>query len=179
MPSNILDLNNLIEGGFEHFSDRFWSKAEIGNADECWEWQAAQHEYGYGVFRVGSKAKKTACNAKAHRVAWFLTFGSIPSGQFVLHHCDNPPCVNPQHLFIGNNADNQRDMKEKGRSNHDEKHWNCKLKNDDVIKIKTLLDQGTIMQKDIAVMFGVSKQTICDIKKGRRHAHIGSEQSYE
>ena len=170
MSFNTLALSNLIEGGIEHFSERFWRKAKIGNDDECWEWEAARHEWGYGVFRVGSKAKGTACNAKAHRVAWFLLYGPIPYGKCVLHACDNPPCINPRHLFLGTISDNQQDMARKRRSRHGENHWNSKLKDSDVAEIRFHIKQGEMMQKDIALLFGVSPQTICDIKKGRLHS---------
>lgn len=85
----------------------FWDKVEkSGHPDECWEWKAGRHGEGYGHFR----------GAKAHRVAWALTNAQpVPSGMKVLHRCDNPPCVNPKHLFIGTDLDNSNDKITKGR----------------------------------------------------------------
>jgi hypothetical protein len=76
----------------------------------CWEWVAAVRSR-YGVIVVGSSR-----TAKAHRVSWEIHRGPIPAGLKVLHVCDNPPCVNPDHLFLGTQADNLRDMVQKGRA---------------------------------------------------------------
>ena len=77
--------------------------------DDCIEWQGSRDRQGYG------KAWKNGANARAHRVAWEEANGPIPEGMCVLHHCDNPPCINPDHLFLGTRGDNARDMVKKGR----------------------------------------------------------------
>lgn len=87
--------------------DRFWSKVE--QTDGCWRWLGSKSRDGYGWFWTG----KTMANA--HRVAWSLLVGAIPDGKYVLHHCDNPECTNPEHLFIGTQLDNVNDMTGKGR----------------------------------------------------------------
>lgn len=87
--------------------DRFWSKVSKGEG--CWLWDGHLQPKGYGNFTVGNKTWK------AHRFAWVLTFGAIADGLFVLHRCDNPTCVRPDHLFLGTNDDNMRDMVNKGR----------------------------------------------------------------
>jgi hypothetical protein len=91
--------------------DRFWSKVAIKGADECWEWKASRYPGGYGKFSIKDRYQQ------AHRLAWRLSNGEIPSGQNILHKCDNPPCVNPNHLFLGTQTDNMHDMMAKNRHN--------------------------------------------------------------
>lgn len=87
--------------------DRLWSKVERGPA--CWVWQAHRNRAGYGQFWFEGRSQK------AHRIVWIITYGEIPDGLCVLHRCDNPPCCNPEHLFLGTKADNTADMDAKGR----------------------------------------------------------------
>jgi len=78
-------------------------------ADECWEWRGGRHTFGHGSKRIKGVMHYT------HRLAWAWVNGPIPEGMCVLHHCDNPPCVNPNHLFLGTKADNNHDKMAKGR----------------------------------------------------------------
>jgi hypothetical protein len=87
--------------------DRFW--ANVDKSGDCWEWQASVNLDGYGRFCLKGK------RIRAHRLSWVLANGEIPEGMCVLHKCDNPPCVSPDHLFLGTRADNVRDMVQKGR----------------------------------------------------------------
>lgn len=89
---------------------RFWSKVQMGPS--CWVWEGARNRGGYGTFRRGSVV------IKAHRAAWEFCYGPIPEGLCVLHKCDNPPCVRPDHLFLGTVADNAQDRVAKGRDGH-------------------------------------------------------------
>lgn len=88
--------------------DRFWSKVQ--KTDGCWEWTGSRRPKGYGVFAVNGARRESA-----HRVAYALFIGPISAGFFVCHRCDNPRCVRPDHLFLGTQADNMRDMHAKGR----------------------------------------------------------------
>lgn len=88
--------------------DQFWSK--VDKSGECWIWTGRRGPRGYGRFRIGSKAPG------AHRVAYELTYGPIPDELIVCHHCDNPPCVRPDHLFLGTHLDNAADRDSKGRT---------------------------------------------------------------
>jgi len=88
---------------------RVWTK--VKKTESCWEWTASKNVHGYGII------KKDGRMHLAHRVLFELTGGKIPNGMQVLHHCDNPACVNPDHLFLGTHGDNMRDMFKKGRGN--------------------------------------------------------------
>lgn len=87
--------------------DRFWVK--VRKSDGCWEWTAASKQGGYGKIAVGRRLML------AHRVSWELANGPIPDGLLVCHTCDNPPCVRPDHLFLGTQTDNMRDAVRKNR----------------------------------------------------------------
>lgn len=89
---------------------RFFSSFEV--QDDCWVWVKGANNSGYGLFYTSGK------KIRAHRFAWELFFGPIPPGLSVLHRCDVPPCVNPDHLFLGTNYDNIQDMIRKGRATY-------------------------------------------------------------
>lgn len=93
-------------------ADRFAAKVAKSGPDECWPWQGYRVPKGYGMIQSGGRSGKPL---NAHRVAYELGYGSIPEGMMVCHHCDNPPCCNPRHLFLGKPKDNTRDMVRKGR----------------------------------------------------------------
>ena len=94
--------------GVRPLAERFWAKVRRGAA--CWEWQGAMLPNGYGKI-FGTEHKIIG----AHRASWIVTHGNIPEGMLVCHHCDNPRCVRPEHLFLGTDKDNTRDMFQKGR----------------------------------------------------------------
>lgn len=90
-------------------AQRFWMKVEQVSPEECWPWNGSKNKKGYGEFFLDGKVQKS------HRVAWRHQYGPVPAGLFVLHHCDNPSCVNPKHLFLGTASDNMQDALRKGR----------------------------------------------------------------
>jgi hypothetical protein len=100
----------------EDFERRFWAK--VKKTKRCWVWTGAINSDGYGnfTFTVSRRGQRQRF-VKAHRIAWAIAFRSIPKGKQVLHHCDNPACVRPTHLFLGTHTDNMRDMEFKKRSN--------------------------------------------------------------
>lgn len=143
--------------------ERFWQSVSVGGDDTCWEWQAGRNEDGYGYLRWhGHKTEK------AHRVAWILRFGEIPDDIEVCHQCDNPPCCNPHHLFLGTHTDNIRDMVAKGRlvTPRGEQHGEAKFSDAEIIEMRSKHQAGWKPQ-DIAKQYGVSQGYIYYILKER------------
>lgn len=147
--------------------DRFWAKVEKGPG--CWEWTAGKLN-GYG--RIG--LTKARGYIFAHRLSYQIHFGSIPDNLKVLHKCDNPGCVRPDHLFIGTMGDNNRDRARKGRSRpvKGESHGMSKIANQDVIQIRLLYESGRTVTS-LANEFGISRSQVSGIVHGRYWRHIG------
>jgi len=121
----------------------------------CWEvFSHKKRTNGYvGVERDGVPKD-------VHRIAWERHFGMVPEGICVLHRCDNPPCWNPEHLFLGTKGDNNTDRAAKGRSARGEKHCRAKLTWERVREIRKMARAGLLTQCEIAQDYGVTKQAI-------------------
>lgn len=143
--------------------DRFATKYVVGQ-DGCWEWTAALDHWGYGHIHTGSEIDGNRRMEKAHRVSWKLHRGPVAEDLCVLHHCDNPRCVNPDHLFLGTHADNTEDKKKKGREARGERHGRAKLSDEQVREIRAL--EGVKSRREIAEIYGISSSTVTHILLG-------------
>jgi len=134
--------------------ERFWEK--VLKTEYCWEWTGSKSRYG--AIRINGK------NKKANRVAWELTYGPIPEGLHVLHKCDNPGCVNPKHLFLGDHTDNMQDMVKKGRGGR------AKLTLDQVKEIRSI--GRSVTSGTIGKQYGISETQVCAILRGDQWGSI-------
>lgn len=155
----------------------FWSQVDVRSLNECWVWKGACTKDGYGI----------AYNDSAHRRALAIKLGRpLQPGECSLHHCDNPPCCNPAHLFLGTNLDNIADKVTKGRSptgdqngsrlypdrlHRGEQVHTARLTSDDVREIRRALTEG-VGQPILAERYGVKQPTISDIKVGKTWKHV-------
>jgi hypothetical protein len=143
---------------FKHprMPEAFWSHVE--KTDGCWIWHRGIDKQGYGTLKCWGKV------SKAHRVSWELHNGPIPDDLFVCHKCDNPPCVNPEHLFLGTNKDNCDDRDRKGRVN-------TVLTAEQVLEIRSLCEHG-MLQRVVAARYGVQQSLISLIVNRKIWTHI-------
>lgn len=130
------------------------------NEKGCLEWQGTKHRQGYGYIRFQKK------NILTHRLSWKLFKGDLDDSVLVCHHCDNPSCINPDHLFLGTYKDNNQDRAKKKRNNTSPYAYTRKLKYDQVLEIRKLSEKG-IVQKKIAKRFNVNQQCISKILNGK------------
>lgn len=147
-------------------SARFWSK--VKKTDDCWEWGAARNRKGYGDFYLKGSMRK------AHRVSWVMEHGEIEGGLMVCHHCDNPSCVRPDHLFLGTARDNEEDSRQKGRTVklRGELHGNSKMTPLSVrIARRLYFNHGFSFQK-VSDIWGLNVTTMWDIVMSNTWKHI-------
>jgi hypothetical protein len=161
--------------------ERFWSKVDRNGPvpvhrpelGPCWLWQGARFKKGYGRFHIGSFAERYS--VRANRVAWFISCGTDPGEGMVCHHCDNPPCSNPKHLFLGTNDDNMKDKMLKGRQASGilagVRNGRAKINELDVVAIRTAVQQGET-QAAVARRFGLSTNYVTYIIHKRRWKHV-------
>lgn len=150
----------------ETAEQRFWKF--VNKTETCWLWIGSKTQgYAYGQISVGGVP------IRANRFSWTLHYGDIPKGLMVCHRCDNPSCVNPEHLFLGDQKANMKDMVEKKR-NHIRRGVDttaCKL-DDEKVKTIRLLYQEPWSASELAGEFGVSKQNILDIVNRKAWKHV-------
>ena len=151
----------------------FW--ARVRKSDGCWLWTGSSGPNRYGEVRLNGR------RMGAHRMAWILAYGAIPDGISVLHHCDNPPCVRPDHLFLGTDNDNIQDMIRKGRNRpgSGERHALHKLTDEKVARIRAIYAQGGVSQIELATEYGVDESVISRAITGRTWKHVAMPNAYE
>ncbi len=147
-----------------------WNKINKKSDEECWEWKGATTKGGYGSMKLYNKTKYV------HRVVYEITYGKFSNDLDVLHKCDNPLCCNPEHLFLGTQQDNVRDMDVKGRRGKTDQKGELnnasKLTKTDIEKIRELNYSGSYSQREIGEIFGVGQQCICLIVNHKTWKHI-------
>ena len=153
-------------------TERFWRKVDRRDPHECWEWQGGTKGIPYGVFLTTPAFKQRKVTIPS-RYSWELHHGPVPEGMCVLHRCDNPPCVNPAHLFLGTPSDNTQDMLEKGRhpSRAGEANGWASLTEADVREMRRLYGEG-MRNADIARHMGLDPRTTHRIVRRKSWAHI-------
>jgi hypothetical protein len=138
---------------------RFWDKVDIRGLNDCWNWQAGMDKRGYGYFSFNKKCEY------AHRVSMILNNHNIDD-LCVLHKCDNPKCVNPNHLFIGTYDDNNKDCADKGRAKN---HHQRKLTKEQVAYVRACNDKT---HRELANEFSVGQSTITNIKNYKTYSEL-------
>lgn len=153
---------------YRPFRERLLAKITM-KMEGCWLWTGATHAFGYGVICV----RHGKGNMVAHRAMWIEHNGPIPDGLQVLHKCDNPPCCNPDHLFLGTKKDNMQDMISKGRQKHDkgEKASKARLTERDVVDLRRLA-LGGIARKELERIYGLTKSGVAAIIRRRAWKHV-------
>ena len=150
---------NRIESGPARF------ERKIKKTNSCWIWAGTVNNvWGYGQFVCGKK------QWRAHRYSWHLNRGPIPDGMEVCHSCDVRLCVNPDHLWLGTQLDNMRDMAKKGRSLNGQRNPMSKVSDSDVVEIRRLSATG-VRQQDLADRFGLCQPHISGIINNKRRKH--------
>lgn len=146
---------------------RFWAKVERRGPDECWPWTGATSG-GYGRISIAGRGSPMAV---ASRVAWELTYGPLAKDQHVCHRCDNPPCVNPAHLFLGNPASNAADKVGKERQVRGVQFPQAKFTENDVREVRARRATGATFRA-LAEEYGVSYATVWNVINRQTWKHI-------
>lgn len=154
---------HLRRGGF---LERFWARVEV--TDSCWLWRGRCGNTPYG--QIGIRYNQVVY---AHRLSFELaTREPVPPGLFVLHRCDTPRCVRPDHLFLGTLADNSADCIAKGRVARGERNGTSALTDDQVLRIRARYVPGRVKQRDLAREFGVTQATVGRVVRGELWRHV-------
>lgn len=176
--------------------EKFWERLDTTGSTGCWEWPGTRINDGYGQVQMRGK------RWYAHRLAYTLTFGQIPDGLMVCHHCDNPPCCRPDHLFLGTCLDNKADQRAKGRTltgdrnparwpgtrllrgeewyrhcmtpnrAQGERHPNASVTEEQVREIRRLYEAGSVTISALARQYGVTRHAVLQIVRRQTWKHV-------
>lgn len=144
----------------EHLARRLANGLDQAPVDGCWIWKGSARPSGHATLRVAG-----ARTVSAYRLAYELGVGPIPVGACVLHRCDNPRCINPAHLELGDQAKNMADCAARGRSARGARNGQARLRPEQVKQVRALLDAGHT-QSSVAAVVGVKASTIGRIARG-------------
>lgn len=144
--------------------ERLWAKTQ--KSDTCWVWIGAHLISGYGHMTINKK------RVTVHRLSWEVHNGPIPIGMEILHRCDNPPCIRPDHLFIGTNQDNVDDMVSKKRHTYGDRNGHAVFTDDQAREILYLLRTKQATGRQIAQQYGVDETTISKMRLGITWKHL-------
>jgi HNH endonuclease len=167
-PAGRIPLEVLFRRRFDRIDRR--------DAYDCWEWPSSRNDAGYGIMAVGRAGQQR--QRRAHRLAWEFLVGPVPDGLDVCHHCDNPPCVNPRHLFLGTRQENSRDMWRKGRGRGGNAHLsgetnpNARLSDEDVLSMRRRYSARGVTMTRLAAEYGVSQSVISNVLTRRTWRHL-------
>ena len=160
---------------------RLLAKVNVDEESGCWNWQWGKNKKGYGRLSVNGIAQL------AHRLIYKETYGEFDKKLFVCHHCDNPGCCNPEHLFLGTNTDNIRDASRKGRMAHGDNHYVRRhpenrvrgsrigaavLTEDKVLAIRMQYDEGGVTKRELGKLYGVHETTILALLRRDTWTHV-------
>ena len=151
---------------FKPIADRLWRRTL--KTETCWLWRGATGHFGHGQIMADRNVEPTRRILTAHRVSWELANGPIPDGLCVLHKCDVPRCVRPDHLFLGTKRDNMADAAAKGRSARGSRLPQTKLTEDAVREIRASNETQTALAK----RYGVSQAAISMARTGAHWSHV-------
>ena len=138
-------------------------KKRVVAKNDCWIWAGSRDKDGYGNYLFGRKA---------HRFSYETFKGEIPLGKFVLHKCDTPSCVNPEHLFLGDAKENAEDCVKKKRNSRGEKNGSAKLRDEDIREIRKAYATGEKSLANIGAKFGISRTVAHKIVKFKLWKHV-------
>ena len=174
--------NRKRHDNMKSLGERFWENVSKGGAGGCWIWTGTIDHKGYGRLRSGGRNGKSLL---AHRVSLVIAGGPAANNQVVCHKCDNPLCVNPDHLFPGTQKENIRDAINKGRMAVGRANSRARLVDADVLRIRCMYSKAPRSRggkrkrngllKEIANRFGISVATVGDIVRGRTWKHLTAE----